>query len=525
MENQNYEQAVFISYAWEGESEQIVDQIDRSFKENGLTIIRDKRDLPYKGPIKDFMERLGRGNCVIVVLNDKYLRSPNCMFELVEISENKQFADRIFPIVLANADIYKPARQAEYIKYWEDEIKELKEKIKNLDPTHLEDLYAQLNLYDRIRGSFSQLTATLSNMNALTPDKHLDMNFEILYGAVVKRIQEGRQANTVTIGSSEKVAGGLVALRDLMQHSSDVKNAVIEFQTDFRETYERVDQLGDYKDIHDLLHQLQFSCYNGIIHEAPRFIDEDEAFEILSDHVLTFENIVDELRNISSRPSMPKQELRWIDEVEQMKADFRSILNTRDDRKLKMVIGRLNRLLGAQPGRINILLTQAAGALRLDELCRILARICNGLPSFGLDPARVNTFQGGLDGLNKLEKVLSNLVDQHGRWQDLESDLRLSEPYVGRDLDQLEIDWSDIKSKSEQLYFAIEEGWANDLRQDSHALDEALAARDPARIRRCFRNYQRRVANRFYQVDLELKTLCGNLRQIGAPLASVLEAI
>jgi len=97
---ESYEHGVFISYAWGEEREEIVDQLDRSLQERGIRIIRDKRELEYKGSIKGFMERIGHGDCVIVVISDKYLRSPNCMFELVEIADNNQFKGRVFPIVL-----------------------------------------------------------------------------------------------------------------------------------------------------------------------------------------------------------------------------------------------------------------------------------------------------------------------------------------------------------------------------------------------------------------------------------------
>ena len=80
------------------------------------------------------MERIGQGNCVIVVVSDKYLRSQNCMFELVEIADNKQFHDRIFPIVLADADIYDPIKRIEYVKYWEDKRNELADSNENSGP-------------------------------------------------------------------------------------------------------------------------------------------------------------------------------------------------------------------------------------------------------------------------------------------------------------------------------------------------------------------------------------------------------
>ena len=98
---ETYEREVFISYAWGGEQEEIVNQIDQALQTRGLKIVRDKRDLGYKGSIKEFMEPSKQGS-IIVVISDKYLRSPNTMFEFVEIAGEKQFHDRVFPIVLVS---------------------------------------------------------------------------------------------------------------------------------------------------------------------------------------------------------------------------------------------------------------------------------------------------------------------------------------------------------------------------------------------------------------------------------------
>jgi hypothetical protein len=184
----NYERAIFISYAWGEENEIIVNQLDNALQTRGLKVVRDKRDLEYKGSISKFMDRIGRGDCVIVVISDKYLKSPNCMYELVEIAGNKQFEDRIFPIVLSGADIYRFKGQIQYIKYWEDQIKELKGDLKDLDPTNLQGIYEQLNLYDRIRDNISRLTAILSDMNTLTPDMHQESDFSALYDAIMERM-------------------------------------------------------------------------------------------------------------------------------------------------------------------------------------------------------------------------------------------------------------------------------------------------------------------------------------------------
>jgi len=187
---QDYEQTIFVSYAWGGEREEIVNQIDQDLQARGIKITRDKRDLGYKGSIKEFMERIGQGNCVIVVVSDKYLRSPNCMFELVEIAENKQFHDRIFPIVLGDADIYDPIKRLGYVRHWEVKRAELADAMKTVDPANLHGIREDMDLYDRIRDKISGLASILKDMNTLTPEMHQDSNFSILYDAIEKRLKE-----------------------------------------------------------------------------------------------------------------------------------------------------------------------------------------------------------------------------------------------------------------------------------------------------------------------------------------------
>ena len=213
----NYENAVFISYAWGGEREEMVNQIDQALQKRGLKITRDKRDLGYKGSIKQFMEQIGQANCVIVVVSDKYLRSPNCMFELVEIADNKQFHDRIFPIVLADADIYDPVKRISYVKHWEEKRAELAEAIKTLDPANLQGIRDDMDLYDRIRDKISRLASTLKDMNTLTPGMHRESDFSHLYNAIEKRMKEGpitTTNETEESNANDKSSGNVTADND-----------------------------------------------------------------------------------------------------------------------------------------------------------------------------------------------------------------------------------------------------------------------------------------------------------------------
>ncbi len=183
---------IFISYAWSGESERIVNELDKRLLEKGLTVIRDKRDLGFKGNIKEFMQRMGQGHYVIVVISDKYLKSHNCMFELLEIAQKGDFYDRIFPIVLADADIYDPITYLDYVAYWNGNIRELETKIKEVGVANVHGVTERLELYMDIRKMFDRLISVIGNMNTLTPEMHEAGNFEQLYQAIEDRRAQDR---------------------------------------------------------------------------------------------------------------------------------------------------------------------------------------------------------------------------------------------------------------------------------------------------------------------------------------------
>jgi hypothetical protein len=330
---------------------------------------------------------------------------------------------------------------------------------------------------------------------------------------------------TVIIGTSAEAVGGLVALRELMQHSPDVRTAVIAFQSDFQVAHEQVDLLGDYKDLHDLLHRLQFHCFNGLVQAATRFPSDELSIDNLMDHAMTLEEIVRELKQAANRPTLPNQELMWIEELSITQDELQHTLDALDEKALKKVIWRLNRLLATQPARINTLLNLAARTLRLPALLSALTRVCDHVTSLDLESDKVLAFQSGLEALNVLAGGLSNLVEDHDRWQRLDVELRRIEASIDRDLLELEMSWPDVKPKAESLYGACTDGWAEALQKEGNALDEALLSNNPVKIRRFFRNYQRRATDRFFRVDVQLKALCGDLRLIGVPLASVLRMV
>jgi len=191
---------IFISYSWKEESNQIADELEAILTEKKMNIIRDVRALGYKGLIKPFMQKIGKGKYVILIISDAYLKSENCMFELIQVYKSGKFHERIFPIVMESATIYKAADRLNYIHYWEEEIKNLDSKMKEGSLANLEGISDDLNLYTEIRQHIAQLADILKNINALSVRAHQQQKFADLVKAIEKQIMtdtEGEQIDTV----------------------------------------------------------------------------------------------------------------------------------------------------------------------------------------------------------------------------------------------------------------------------------------------------------------------------------------
>jgi internalin A len=130
-----------VSYAWgdvspEGaEREEIVDRLCDAAEQRRVTVIRDKNVLGLGESISKFMQRIGRADRVFVVLSDKYLKSPYCMFELFEVWRNSradpmEFIERVKVYTLPSAQISTPLDRVQHAIYWKQNYEALDAAVK-----------------------------------------------------------------------------------------------------------------------------------------------------------------------------------------------------------------------------------------------------------------------------------------------------------------------------------------------------------------------------------------------------------
>ncbi|MBI3242754.1 MAG: hypothetical protein HYZ49_10725 [Chloroflexi bacterium] len=328
---------------------------------------------------------------------------------------------------------------------------------------------------------------------------------------------------TVIIGgaATAQAGAGLQALGELAGRSSAVRDAIVAFRTEFQEASHQIDVLGDYKDLHDLLHQLEFECYDVLLGAAATFPDDED--DSLIKYHLKLEDIADQLQEVNGRGFVARQDTVWIQRLAVLPADLDRALNTTDKKLLDNVLRRIKQTLDIQPSQINTRLNTTARALRLPALVQALAQVRDNLSAQpDLDSDKVSQFHRGVDALVNISGTLTALIDDHDGWQAVEALLKRIEDMMEADTQELEMSWPDLKTMSAPLCSRRTDKPAIAFLKEAATLEETIASANPDRIRKSFLSYRTRAGQLFYRIDVDLKRLCGELRKVGEPLASVL---
>lgn len=153
---------MFVSYCQKDRV--YADYIDLYFKNKEVTIHRDIRDISSWGSIKEYMNTINNMDYAVLVITDNYLKSFNCMYEVLEVMKNYNYKNKIFPVVV-ETNIYTPSGRIEYIQYWQEEYKNLNEKLSHVDVVNLGELPNDLKRAQNIASSISEFLGLVSDMN------------------------------------------------------------------------------------------------------------------------------------------------------------------------------------------------------------------------------------------------------------------------------------------------------------------------------------------------------------------------
>ncbi len=136
-------QPVYVSYAWGGKSDTLVDEFECRLPDN-FKLILDKSTLRPGDWISRFMTEIGRADLVLVVLSDKYLRSVYCMRELKylfdsSLGEREEFMRKVVPLRVGAVRISRALDRTAHTKHWKQEHDKLEAALADLDHASVGD--------------------------------------------------------------------------------------------------------------------------------------------------------------------------------------------------------------------------------------------------------------------------------------------------------------------------------------------------------------------------------------------------
>ncbi len=147
------ERRACVSYAWKEERSSDpqragkVSEFCTKLEAVGVSIVRDTTALALGDRLSAFMRQIGHSDCVYIFLSDAYLKSPNCMYELLTIwqtsgDDPEKFRERTRVFFMPGTDVFSMAARLKYAVYWKKLRDEAQELIKDggvdiLGPTDL----------------------------------------------------------------------------------------------------------------------------------------------------------------------------------------------------------------------------------------------------------------------------------------------------------------------------------------------------------------------------------------------------
>lgn len=177
------------------------DNIDLYFKGKDIIIHRDIRDISHWKSIREYMQSIRDMDYAVLIITDNYLKSFNCMFEVLEVMKERNYQDKIFPVVVEKS-IYNPSGRIKYIAHWQAEFKKLKDEMNKIeDVINAGSIIDDLKRTQNITFNIDEFLGKVADMNNPSgPDINISIENKLreqglLGGAPEQKSIEKKDAN------------------------------------------------------------------------------------------------------------------------------------------------------------------------------------------------------------------------------------------------------------------------------------------------------------------------------------------
>ena len=179
---------IFLSYSHK--DEEIADRLDKFFISKNILLTRDVRDaLPYSNLIK-YMKTIRDHDYVIPLISDAYLKSTNCMFEVIQFIQEKKYIEKIFPIIVDKKDdIFNKEKHIKYISFWQDRYKRFRNEINKLENTGTWPSHVELDKIDKIQSNIGEFLNKIAELKCFPLDELENTNYKAILDKIANKFK------------------------------------------------------------------------------------------------------------------------------------------------------------------------------------------------------------------------------------------------------------------------------------------------------------------------------------------------
>lgn len=304
------------------------------------------------------------------------------------------------------------------------------------------------------------------------------------------------------------------------------RSVVIASREKFDKLKRDIDDLFNYKVLHDCLHTIQLRHYPIIAEKVKQFrTDPLAAAELAGEVILEVTDVCSDARKAAE--SLPEiaalqaQETRWVARLESATTELEKAANDLDKYHAVHAVRLFERVIRDEPARINGYLTDIANKLPLKELKKVITS----------------------DALNSLQAIgprLKGRVAEHKEWQEIEPEFWAAKDCLERKSpESIEeftgLWWPNIKSRVQSLARVDPNAkWVKATEVQAALIEKTLAGRldspmaesqNVEDVGQYFEVFRETALYHFFQVNRDLKNLFQQILKLRDPLGALLKGV
>ncbi len=136
----------------------------------GIKVVKDDLTLKYCDKLSEFMNHIRKSNFAILLISDSYLKSINCMTEVMQLYKEENIWKKILPVILREVKLSDPLVRLSYVNYWQEKSKILDSSLEGIDLINATDAHMMLRTFEKLGVMYD------SETKDLVFEKQLDIN-------------------------------------------------------------------------------------------------------------------------------------------------------------------------------------------------------------------------------------------------------------------------------------------------------------------------------------------------------------